>query len=90
MSTTLAQLEASARKVEQAEARGRVLEDEREAQALKITQAILDAQRESAKAKEDVAVYQLKLSHAEQEMYVPFPISCYLSLSIYTVNVLKK
>ena len=71
MSTTLAQLEASARKVEQAEARGRVLEDEREAQALKITQAILDAQRESAKAKEDVAVYQLKLSHAEQEMYVP-------------------
>lgn len=71
MSTTLSQLEASTRKVEQAEARGHVLEEEREAQALKITQAILDAQRESAKAKEDVAVYQLKLAHAEQEMYVP-------------------
>ena len=67
-----------------------MLEDEREAQALKITQAILDAQRESAKAKEDVAVYQLKLNHAEQEMYVPSPFSCYLSSSIYTVNVLKK
>lgn len=45
-----------------------MLEEEREAQALKITQAILDAQREAAKAKEDVAVYQLKLAHAEQEM----------------------
>ncbi|EDR02470.1 uncharacterized protein LACBIDRAFT_295432 [Laccaria bicolor S238N-H82] len=68
LSTTFAQLEASTRKAEQAEARGRMLEDEREAQALKITQAILDAQRESAKAKEDVAVYQLKLAHAEQEI----------------------
>jgi hypothetical protein len=89
LSTTLSQLEASTRKVEQTEARGRVLEEEREAQALKITQAILDAQREAAKAKEDVGVYQLKLAHAEQEMYVP-SLLCYLSLSICTVNVLKK
>lgn len=66
--SAVAQLESAAARAATAERRGKALEEEQRVQGAKLTQALVDAQKEAMKAREDVSVYKLQLQNAEREM----------------------
>lgn len=64
----VAQLESASTRAATAERRGKSLEEEQRVQGAKLTQALVDAQKEAMKAREDVSVFKLQLQNAEREM----------------------
>lgn len=73
--TAISHLEAATQRAKRAEEARKVIEEERRIletnqtiHGLKVTQGIMNAQKETAKAQEEVGLYKLQLQHAEREV----------------------
>lgn len=73
--TAISHLEAATQRAERAEEARKQVEEERRTletnqtiHGLKVTQGIMNAQKETAKAQEEVGLYKLQLQHAEREV----------------------
>jgi hypothetical protein len=75
LKTAISHLEAATQRVTRAEEARKALEEERRASetnqalhGLKVTQGIMNAQKETAKAQQEAGIYKLQLEHAEREV----------------------
>ncbi|KAF8147705.1 hypothetical protein B0H34DRAFT_738953 [Crassisporium funariophilum] len=64
----LVQLDLEVKKLAHAETRARALEEEQQSQGVKITQAVIEAQKEAAVAKEEVGLFKLQLDNSHRDL----------------------
>jgi hypothetical protein len=75
--TAIVRLEATTQRAVKAEQERKKAEATQTLQNLNVSQGIIDAQQQAAKAKQDIAVYKLQLDHMRQELYVlRFDVCC--------------
>jgi hypothetical protein len=70
--TAIVRLEATTRRAVKAEQECKKVEATQTLQNLNVSQGIIDAQQQAAKAQQDNVVYELQLDHMRRELYVVF------------------
>jgi hypothetical protein len=74
--TAIARLDAATQRALKAEQERRNIETTQAMDGLKVSQGMMDAQQQAAKAQQDIAVYKLQLDQTKQDLYVlSFPHS---------------
>lgn len=68
--SAIVRLEESNQRAIRAERERKTLEEAQALQSLKVSQGIVDAQQQAAKAQQDVVLYKLQLDQMRQELYV--------------------
>ena len=67
--TAIARLDATTQRAVEAEQACKSLEATHALQKLNVSQGIIDAQQQAAKAQQDITVYKLQVDHMKQELY---------------------
>ena len=77
LKTAITRLEASSQRAAKAEQERREIETTQALHGLRVSQGVIDAQQEAAKAHHEAETYKLQLEHAQRELCVSFSLSTF-------------